>query len=107
MVGQFFVLQIYQMNIYTYFLDNQLTQNHQSLVFGLRELNSTYCFNSSSMNPPITNQRYNFTSNYELRIYSSGCYYLDENNQWNGKGLRVGPLTNHQQTQCFLTHLTV
>ena len=94
-------------NIYTYFFDNQLTQNHQSLVFGLRELNSTYCPNSSPMNPPIINERYNFTSNYELRVYSSGCYYLDQNNQWNGQGLRVGPLTNHNQSQCFLTHLTL
>lgn len=88
-------------SIYAYFLDNQLTENHQSLVFGLRQLNSTYCSTSLPANPPIPNQRYYFTANYRLRVYSSGCYYLDEKNQWNGQGLRVGPLTNHQQTQCF------
>ena len=88
-------------SIYTYFLDNQLTQNHQSLVFGLRELNSSDC-----LNLPIISQPYNFTSNYQLRVYSSGCYYLDENNQWQGDGLTVGPLTNHRQTQCFSAHLT-
>ena len=74
---------------YTYFLDNQQTQNHHSIVFGLRELNST-----------------NISSNYELRIYSSCCVYLDEHNQWSAEGLRVGPLTNYEQTQCFSTHLT-
>jgi len=84
-------------NIYTYFLNNQLTKNHRSLVFGLRELNSS----ESTINPPITNQKYNFTSNYQLRIYTSGCYYLGETNQWNDQGLIVGSQTNHNQTQCY------
>jgi len=39
--------------------------------------------------PPITNERFNFTSNYELRIYTSGCYYLDSNNNWQSDGLLV------------------
>ena len=97
-------------SLYTYFIDNQRTENHQSLVFGLRELNSlemiNFCSNSLPTKPPITNQRYNFTSNYELRIYTSGCYYLDKTNQWKSNGLRVGSLTNHKITQCFSTHLT-
>jgi hypothetical protein len=97
-------------NIFQYFLNNQQTSGHQSLVFGLRELKSTeeldFCSSSSLKNPPITNERFNFTSNYELRIYTSGCYYLDQNNQWKADGLIVGPLTNHNQTQCFSNHLT-
>ena len=94
-----------------YFLDNQQTRTHQSLVFGLRELNSSeieiYCSNSSQsqLSPPIANQSFNFTSNYQLRVYSSGCYFLDTNNQWQDQGLRVGPQTNHNQTQCFITSL--
>ena len=79
--------------------------------------NDNVCSNSSINNPPITNQRFNFTSNYELRIYTSGCYYLDSNNNWQSDGLckfffykidfiKVGSLTNHYQTQCFSTHLT-
>ena len=80
------------------------------MIFGLRELNSTeminFCGNISPTNPPITDQRFNFTSNYQLRIYTSGCYYLDQNNQWKSDGLVVGPLTNFDQTQCFSTHLT-
>jgi hypothetical protein len=79
---------------YTYFIDNQQTSGHQSIVFGLRELNSTettdLCsITSINTNPPITNQRSNFTSDYELRIYTSGCYYLDTNNNWQSDGLRV------------------
>jgi hypothetical protein len=97
-------------SIYTYFINNQKTFGHQSLIFGLRELNSTeildICSNSSINNPPITNEQFNFTSNYQLRIYTSGCYYLDSNNNWQSDGLIVGSLTNHYQTQCFSNHLT-
>jgi hypothetical protein len=81
-------------SIYTYFIDNQQTSSHQSIIFGLRELNSTETVDVCSItsinsNPPITNQRLNFTSNYELRIYTSGCYYLDTNNNWQSDGLVV------------------
>ncbi|CAF1545398.1 unnamed protein product, partial [Adineta steineri] len=99
-------------NIYRYFIDNQQTPGHQSLIFGIRELNSTeinnYCLNSSSINTslPITDEPYDFTSNYELLIYTSGCYYLDENNNWKSDGLTVGPLTNLYETECLSTHLT-
>ncbi|CAF1533194.1 unnamed protein product, partial [Adineta steineri] len=99
-------------DIYRYFIDNQQTLGHQSLIFGIRELNSTeinnYCLNSSSINTslPITDESINFTSNYELLIYTSGCYYLDENNNWKSDGLIVGSLTNHYETECLSTHLT-
>ena len=93
--------------IYKYFLDNEQTSGHRSIVFGLRELglfdNCSHL--SLSMKPPIISEKSNFTSNYQLRIYTSGCYYLDENNQWKSDGMKVGPLTNHYQTQCFSTHV--
>ena len=80
-------------NLYNYFIDNQQTSGHQTLIFGLRELNSTetedFCSNTSLNNPPIANERFNFTSDYELRIYTSGCYYLDKTNQWKSDGLVV------------------
>jgi len=98
-------------NIYTYFLNNQQTLNYQSLIFGLREFNSEeylqYCSsNSSTITLPITDRSYNFTSNYELRVYTSGCYYLDSNNNYQSDGLLVGSATNHYETECFSTHLT-
>ncbi|CAF1380176.1 unnamed protein product, partial [Rotaria sordida] len=79
-------------NIYKYFIDNQQTSGHQSFIFGIRELNSTeiynHCSNYSSTNTlPITDQPFNFTSNYQLRIYTSGCYYLDQYNNWQSDGL--------------------
>ncbi|CAF1618524.1 unnamed protein product, partial [Adineta ricciae] len=102
--------QLTNESIYEYFIDNQHTTSHQYVVSGLRQLNSTEiqysCSNSSMKNLPITNERFNFTSNYQMRVYTSGCYYLDNNNQWKSDGLVVGLLTNHYQTQCFSNHLT-
>ncbi|CAF3375209.1 unnamed protein product [Rotaria sp. Silwood1] len=93
------------------FIDNQQMSNHQSVIFGVRELNQTefdmYCFNETLNLPPITDQPYNFTANYSLRIFISGCYYRDSNDQWQSDGLNVGPLTNHFETQCFSSHLSI
>lgn len=89
-------------------MDNQKTVGHQSVIFGLRELNSTEtinaCSNVSIDHPPITSKPFNFTANYQLRVYTSGCYYLDENNSWQSDGLIVGSATNHYQTQCYSIH---
>jgi hypothetical protein len=71
-----------------------LTVDHQSLIFGLRELNSTemntFCSNQSINSPPISDNPFNFTTNYQLRTYISGCYYLNPNNNWQSDGLLVG-----------------
>ena len=81
--------------IYNYFIDNNRTKDHQSLIFGLRQLNATeqsdQCSNASVtlQQPPVSNQPFNFTSNYELRIFTSGCYYLDANNNWKSDGVLV------------------
>jgi hypothetical protein len=113
MVGLFFVLQVSYLSIiklllsiaefsldlandsiYIYFIDNQRTSGHQSLIFGLRELNSTemsdYCLNQSMNNiPPIPDKPFHFSSNYQLRSFTSGCYYFDSNDNWQSDGLMV------------------
>ena len=91
-------------NLYIYFLDNEQTLNHQSFIFGIREL--TLEENSTRNILPITDGQSRFTSDYQLRIYSSVCYYLDENNQWKSSGLRVGSKTNVNETECYSSHLT-
>ncbi|CAF3720614.1 unnamed protein product [Rotaria sp. Silwood1] len=96
--------------IYKYFIDNRQISNHKLIIFGLREFNSTeienFCIKKSINSLLIFDEPFNFTSNYELRTYTSGCYYLDKNNNWQSDGLWVGPLTDHYKTQCFSTHLT-
>jgi hypothetical protein len=75
--------------IYKYFIDNNHIKGHHSIIFGIRELNSTemidYCFKNASLNNfSVINEQ-----SYFLRIYTSGCYYLDKNNQWQSDGLLV------------------
>lgn len=53
-------------NIYRYFIDNQHTIDYQSILFGLRELNSTetnnFCWNISiKTSLPIITDRFEFT----------------------------------------------
>ena len=79
-------------NLLTYFIDNNKTSGHQSIIFGIRELNTTefqiYCRNESNQ-ILITDRAFNFSSNYELRVYTSGCYYLDSDYNWQSNGLLV------------------
>ncbi|CAF4570593.1 unnamed protein product [Rotaria sp. Silwood1] len=99
--------------IYSYFLDNTRTVNHQYVIFGIRELNSTefqsYCSNNASLSSPmspVTDTAINFTSNYHIRAYTSACYYLDKNSYWQTKDIVVGSQTSYGQTQCYTSHLT-
>ena len=79
--------------LHRYFIDNQRTVGHQSVIFGIREWNlsesSHLCSNASLKSPPVSDRTFNFTANYELRTYLSGCYYLDANQQWQSDGLLV------------------
>ncbi|CAF1687915.1 unnamed protein product, partial [Adineta ricciae] len=92
---------------FSLFLDNQQTINHQTFIFGLRELTSSesneFCLNETL---PIPIDPVYFTSDYQIRIYTSGCYYLNKQNQWKSDGLIVGSKTNYYETECFSTHLT-
>lgn len=76
-----------------YFIDNEQNRGFETIFFGIRELNETeidfYCSNRTNSTLPMTDEPMNFTSNYLLRSFLSGCYYLDENAQWRSDGLRV------------------
>lgn len=78
---------------YVYFLDNNQTANHHSIIFGIRQLNTEemkkFCGNDVFVRPILT-EPFHFTSDYQLRLYQSACFYLDENNQWQSNGLLVG-----------------
>lgn len=106
------------------FIDNQHLSNHHSVIIGIRELKSEELaqFSLETDVLPTFDEFYHFTNNYELRVYMSGCYYLDEDNEWRSNGLivrspclknlclflwifQVGPLTNYNYTHCLSTHL--
>ena len=76
----------------------ELTQN---------EMNS-YCNNKtdflvfSQIQTPV-----NFTSDFMVRSYTSGCYYYDTiTGKWYSDGMDVYEDTNLEQTHCMTNHLT-
>lgn len=86
-------LDLTKENLYQYFLNNEEVSSHQSIIFGLRQMNDKefeeYCLHGN-VNPAFTfNQSWNFTSDYQIRSYTSGCYYLDSNSNWQSDGLTV------------------
>ncbi len=83
--------------------------------YSLRELNknetSLYCSNNSSRQqqsiPPSPQNRTNFTSDFMLRSYTSGCYYYDTaTGKWSSFGMDLYEDTNLEQTHCSSNHLT-
>jgi len=82
--------------------------------YSIRELNSnelkTYCINNSKTYPKslfLVRNQSNFTSDFMLRTYSSGCYYYDVNTgKWSSNGLDVYEDTDLTQTHCMTNHLT-
>ena len=95
---------------YEFFIDPQQTIGHEYLIFGLRELTlserAIYCSNRSLTKPPVIKEQSEFTADYQIRVFISGCYYLDKHNYWRVRGLHIGPKTNEQHTQCYSSHLT-
>jgi hypothetical protein len=79
--------------------------------YSIRELSmdelNAYCLNISHTlkTPPFSVN--NFTSDFMVRAYSSGCYYYDlESGKWSSYGIYVYEDTNLTQTHCSSNHLT-
>ncbi|XP_069977559.1 polycystin family receptor for egg jelly [Penaeus vannamei] len=68
-------------------------------------------FDLSKMNDPVKNNvgvkdLVNVSMNYYLRVFTSGCYFFeDQQEEWKGQGMSV-TLSNHKMTICNSTHLT-
>jgi hypothetical protein len=78
----------------------------------LRELNENetyfYCSisNKNSL-PPLIQSRINFTSDFSLRSYTSGCYYYDtDTGKWSSNGMDIYEDTNLDLAHCVSNHLT-
>ena len=81
--------------------------------YNIRELDSNesnlYCSQKSSTNLkfPLIQKRVNFTSDFLIRTYTSGCYYYDiETGKWSSNGMEIYEDTNLEQTHCSSYHLT-
>ena len=96
--------------MFSYFLDNNQTLNHHSIYVGIRELREKdkqrLCVVNQSLDSPMIDQMITFSSNYDIRIYSSACFYLNQNNIWQSDGLLVSFSTNiFHSSSIFFTRL--
>jgi len=56
---------------------------------------------------PLVENQVNFTSDFYIRTFTSGCYYYDINTgKWYANGMAIYEDTNIQQTHCSSYHLT-
>ena len=81
---------------------------------GIRELNNeenyNLCQNKTYYNKTfqlLPNQPMNFTSDFGLRMFTSGCYYYDLNtNKWRSDGVEILPDSSFSLAHCVSYHLT-
>ena len=94
-------------HVWIHFLDNHQTSHHYSINYGIRELDSRekkFC-SDKTLHPNLfvkVDQPFHFTADYRLRIYQSGCFYLDSNHQWQSDGLRVSCFFLSFLFSCFV-----
>ena len=98
---------------YSFFQNMAQVNGFKGFVgYGIRELNSSettsYCSNGMTLNSiPLIKEPVNFTSDFLIRTYTSGCYYYDTaSGKWFADGITLLNDTNIQQTHCSSNHLT-
>lgn len=80
--------------------------------YSLRELNSNetelYCSLPKKIPAfPLIQNRVNFTSDFMLRSYTSGCYFYDtDTGKWSSNGMDIYEDSNLDLAHCELNHLT-
>ncbi len=104
----------YGEDIYVFFMNINKTGEYKGSVgIGFRELNinetDDYCTQNQRVNmtEPPTDTNFMNRHNVSLRIYSSGCFYIDpDSGNWLTDGMEVLEDTNVTFTHCESTHLT-
>jgi hypothetical protein len=98
---------------FLYFSDPGDNLNKKTtLSYGLRELSTseyqTFCISSiPAYQPPVSSSEVNkFTADFEIRSFSSGCYYLDSTTgMWLSDGLFIQSDTILEATHCKASSL--
>ena len=92
---------------------SQINKYKGYMGYSLIELDATKidCLNKSNNSlaklSELKQNQSNFTSNLWLRIYSSGCYYMDTlTNKWSSFGMEILSDSNDTHVHCQSNHLT-
>ena len=108
-------------SFYLFFMNITKVNSYKGYIgYSLRELNSTQLSiidcssktNESALNKILSSIDFSsnsssFTSNFWVRVYSAGCYYMDTaSNKWSTFGMEILEDTNVTHTHCQSNHLT-
>jgi hypothetical protein len=101
-------------SFYIFFQNITQLNGYKGFVgYGIRELNSSeidhYCLKyNTPTSLPLIQSQVNFTNDFLIRTYTSGCYFYDSNTgKWLANGMALFKDTNIQQTHCSSNHLTL
>jgi hypothetical protein len=91
-----------------WFLDNNMIQNKTGRWFlTVMELQEPITMDDKNAGFFNKTKVANFTTDYKLRTYTAGCYYLDEKYEvWTSKGMEVLN-TTYDITTCKSSHMTL
>ncbi|XP_036357895.1 polycystin-1-like isoform X2 [Octopus sinensis] len=97
-------------NPYMLFVSDKIVGNYTGrITLGVRQLEADEMdlYDSNATIPDFKPHTGQFTTNYTLRTFTSGCLYFSETKtDWVTDGCYVGHKTNLTQTQCFCNHMT-
>ena len=99
---------------YMLFANMSTVNNFQGYVgFSFKELNTAdlNCLDKTKNSPNylqnLSTRKQNFSSNFELRTFLSGCYFTDPlTSKWSTRGIEILSDTNLTHTHCQSNHLT-
>lgn len=102
-----------QYSQFTFFMNIGQVKGRKGFTgYGIRELTHTeinsFCPNNSLNEPPLINNNSQlFNNDFYIRVYTSGCYYLDIlSGKWRSDGMEILPDTTLWMAHCQSTHLT-
>ena len=107
-------------SFFLFFMNMSKVNSYKGYIgYSITELNTTQfsmidCLNKtnisaldtliSSLERPAANKSL-FESNFWVRVYTSGCYFMDDN-KWSSIGMEILKDTNLTHTHCQSNHLT-
>ena len=101
-------------SFYLMFANMSRVNAHKGYVgFSIIEMNTTdldcqnKSLNSIETLIKLIKEKESFTDNFWLRVYSSGCYYMNtSNNVWTSYGMEILADSNLTHAHCLANHLT-
>ena len=93
--------------LFNFSANDLLVEGNDSFYLAFANMSRVHGFTGYVGFSVVESSSDNFTSNFYVRTFASGCYYLDtRTNEWSSDGMEILADTNMTHTHCLTTHLT-